>query len=268
VGLEQRGLLAVELGLLGRRRRDVPQRFEHPVVLDLRVDQHPGDIVVVVVANHPLGQAQVLMDQSGGLAATVPRAELPPEGLEHLDVLGDLALLAPVGLGADDDPLPSRAVLVADLLEPRALLFVLDLLRDADVVGADGQQHDPAAGQRDTGGHPGALIADRRFGELEHQLLLGLHQVLDRGYAATPMAASAAPTSASTTASALAALATLALLLDTRIRGVQESVALEADIDEGRVHAWQHGFDHALVDAADLAGLTLDFDLHDLAVFE
>jgi len=82
------------------------------------------------------------------------------------------------------------------------------------------------------------------------------------------MAASAAPTSASTTASALAALATLALLLDTRIRGVQESVALEADIDEGRVHAWQHGFDHALVDAADLAGLTLDFDLHDLAVFE
>ena len=51
---------------------------------------------------------------------------------------------------------------------------------------------------------------------------------------------------------------------------VEERVALEADINEGGLHAGQHLRDPALVDIADHAALTLalDEDLDDLIVFE
>ncbi|MNC28209.1 hypothetical protein D3C75_764080 [compost metagenome] len=45
-------------------------------------------------------------------------------------------------------------------------------------------------------------------------------------------------------------------------RGMDKRCALEADVDEGRLHAWQHTHHLALVDVADDAAALGALDVH------
>ena len=121
---------------------------------------------------------------------------------------------------------PSRQLeALADRLQALALV-VLEPARDADPV-AEGRVDEEAAGQRDLGREPGALRAHRVLDRLDEHLLAARDQLLD----------------------ALAVALALQLGDDDLVH-VEEPVALEADVDERRLHAREDVVDDALVDVA------------------
>jgi hypothetical protein len=111
-----------------------------------------------------------------------------------------------------------------------ALGFLLDLLRDADVlVLRQVDQH--AAGDRDLGRQARALGADRILDHLHGQHLAVEQDLLDR-----------------VGRHCCCHCAAIAAVVGTGfpdVGHVQEGGALQADVDEGRLHARQHPHDLA-----------------------
>ena len=106
------------------------------------------------------------------------------------------------------------------------------------------QQYEETAGKADLRRQPGALGADRVLDHLHHHRLAFEQHLFD----------------------ALRLGRVLALLED--VGDVQEGGTLEADLDEGRLHARQHALDLAQIDVADdaAAGFALDVQfLHHVA---
>ena len=134
------------------------------------------------------------------------------------------------GHGADDEAAAGvgRQQCCSFFAQQFALVFVLDALRNAD-VGFLRQIHQKASGDADLGGQPRALGADRVLDHLHHQALPFVQDLLDR-----PLG-----------------LAAVALFPD--VGHMQEGGALQADIDEGRLHARQHAHHAPQVDVADQA---------------
>jgi len=90
------------------------------------------------------------------------------------------------------------------------------------------REHQEAAGDRELHRHPGALRAHRVLDDLDEHLLAGLQELVD-----------------------LAPAARLGVLAgDDDVVHVQEPVAGQAEIDEGRLHAAQDVVDLALVDVS------------------
>ena len=90
-----------------------------------------------------------------------------------------------------------------------------------------------AAGDRDVHREPGALRLQRVLDHLDEDLLAGFDQLVDAS------------------AAAAAALRRLLAAREDDLVDVEEAVALEADVDEGGLHAGQDVVDLALVDVAD-----------------
>jgi hypothetical protein len=109
-----------------------------------------------------------------------------------------------------------------------AVRFLFDLLRNADVaVLRQVDQH--AAGDRNLGRQARALGADRVLDDLHGQHLAVVQQFFDRGRrGARALVAARFPD----------------------VGHVQERGALEADVDEGRLHPGQHPHHLAEVDVA------------------
>ena len=125
----------------------------------------------------------------------------------------------------------ARAQLLAQLLRA-------DLLRDADVLVLRQEDEQPP-GDRDLRRQPRALGADRVLDHLHGERLALEDDALDRrrrhGAGRVVAARGAA--------------------VDVDVGDVQEGGALEADLDERRLHAGQHARDLAGVDVADPAAL-------------
>ena len=158
----------------------------------------------------------------------------------------------------------------------RALVARLDLARDADVI--DGRhEHQEPPGHRHVRGEPGALGAERLLDDLDEDLLAFLAAGLRSSAAAArdrrrdPCGRAAALRAAFVVFSSSSPAELLELLERVDDFGdVEKAVALEADIDEGGLHAGQDLRDPALVDVADDAALPLAFDedFRDEVVFE
>ena len=180
------------------------------------------------------------------------------------------------GGGRADDHAAGEAVRLAELADDaaqaRPLLARLDLARDADVVDRR-HEHEEPAGHRHVRGEPGALRAERLLDHLDEDLLPLAQQLLDLRPAAARRALRARrrppspppprprrPDSRRSNSSSVS----------TTSADVEEAVALEADVDEGGLHAGQDLRHPSLVDVADDAALALalDEDLGDQVVLE
>ena len=135
--------------------------------------------------------------------------------------------------GADDQPARPFVGPVDHFAQPVAL-FVGEAAADAD-ARAVRRVDQVAAGDRDVHREPRALRLQRVLDHLDEDLLARLDQLVDpRAFAG----AAAAPRR-------------LRAVRQDDLVDVQEAVALEADVDEGGLHAGQDVVDLALVDVAD-----------------
>ena len=166
-----------------------------------------------------------------------------------------------------------------------ALGLVLDPPRDAEVRRA-GKEHQVAAGQRDVRAHPRALAGERVLAHLDHDLLPLLEQVDDRrtrrGRRQRPLAdprrrfrrprafRSSRDAARPRRIVRCAVGVVRAVVVDHRVAHVEEGVALEAEIDERRLHAGQHARHAALVQVADQAAVAvaLERELGEAVVLE
>src|SRR6185312_1415742 len=158
-----------------------------------------------------------------------PLRDLRPPFLQPVDVGADVLFFDALGGGPDDHAGIRRDDLFEDLLEPLAF-GVGKLAADAGRRRA-GHVNQVPAGQRDLSGQPGALVADRVFADLNHDVVAGLESLLD-------LAVGPAQTGG----------------LPVHLTGVEHAVAAAADVDERRLHRGQHVLHDAQVDVADQGG--------------
>ena len=201
------------------------------------------------------------------------------------------------------------AELADDAAQAGALVAGLDLAGDADVIDRRHEDQE-AARHRDVGREAGALGAERLLDDLDEDFLPFFEQVLDPGFRPVLLLRSTSHRGARGRASAVRARVPRprrrppparcrrrrstgsAISTGTRRRGravvfvapleplefrrgddlrdVEKRVALEADVNEGGLHAGEDLRDPALVDIANDTALilALDEDLDDLIVLE
>ena len=207
------------------------------------------------------------MDQLARARAQRLVAHVRPQAFEVGEVRGELLRGCALGGGAHD--VAARMPLAHDRAErvaqARALGFRLDARRDAEPLAAR-HEHQETRRQRDEGREPRALAADRVLQHLHDDVVAGIDEPADvrrRRNAARPGGRR------------LAVAGDHALRVDRDVRGgdvvdVQERGALEAGVDERRLHARQHARHAPLVDVADDAAAAgaLDEDLVQHAVLE
>src|SRR6185295_16743508 len=260
-------------------RHDALDQLEHALVLLRVVDPDRLEVLGQQVAQQARDDALLLEQDRGGARRLVALPHLGPDLVKRVEVAEDVLLGPSRRRGADDDAAgePVRlAELADDAAEPAALLTRFDLAGDADVIDR-GHEHQEPARHRDVGGEAGALGAERLLDDLDDDLLAFLEELLDlllRPILA--IALRAALRSAATVGVAAGLIVVVAgelVELDEGVDDVgdvEEAVALEAEVDEGGLHAGQDLRDPALVDVADDAAvpLALDENLSDQVVFE
>ena len=235
----------VELDAADQLRRRALEEAGDPFELLRRVDDRRLELAEEDVAQDPDREVGLLEDE-------VRRLGLLGAALEHLvelvqvaDLAHEVGLFRAVGRGADDQPARAVVGVVDHLAQPVALGFGQPPA-DADAAALR-RVDEVAAGDRDVHREPRALRLQRVLDHLDDDLLARLDQLVD------PFAAAAA------------ALRGLLAVGQDDLVDVQEAVALEADIDEGGLHAGQDVVDLALVDVADdrAPAAALDVELGD-----
>src|SRR5262249_15304190 len=242
--LEERRLLAVADDAIDHVRRGLLQVADDALVRAVVVDERLLEIVGEEVARDAERQLGLLVDERGRLRLRGVGLDRLPELLEEHEVALDVLCRRAFRCGADDDAALLGGDRLDDVAQARALV-VLEAPRDAEALAAR-DEDDEAAGERDLGREPRALRLHRVLDGLDEDLLVALQEVLD-----------------------LAAAAALELGRDNLV-DVQEAVLLEADLDEGGLHAREDVVDCALVDVAgDRAAFrTLEVHLGGAAVFD
>src|SRR5215831_20535368 len=193
-----------------------------------RVDEDPPGALAGDVADHALRERQVLVKQRRRVRGEGAPADAVPQLPQVLDVAAHVGVGRGLGDRADDEAagFVSRQELVQLVAEQLPLGLVLDALRDADVRVLR-QVDDQAPRDRDLGRQARALGADRVLDDLHQQRLALGENALDRLRLRVPVA----------------------LLPD--VGDVQEARAVQADLDERRLHPREHARDLPRVDVAD-----------------
>ena len=162
----------------------------------------------------------------------------------------------------DDEPAETRrADALQDLLQPRALSFVFDAPRHADV--RDGRHVDEeSARERDVARDACAFAGDRVLRHLDDDLLPFAQEVGDGGLGAMIRDV--------IELQIVAAVCLEVLEVFDDVGDVEERIALEPEVDEGRLHAGQDLRDAPFVDVADDGAVprALDPELDDLPFVE
>src|SRR5690606_26573693 len=212
-----------------------------------RVDADLLDTWVDQVAQRAHGQRQVFIDQRGCAHRLHLPVDLLPQPAQVADVHEYLVTTRTFGSGAQDEATGFLDAFGGDafghhLLETLALGLVLDTQGNPDVAGSR-HVDQVARRNRQLRGQPCALGADGVLGHLHHQALPIVYQRAD-GLDRVALAGG-------------------------NFRGMDEGRALQADVDERRLHAGQHPHHLALVDIADDAAAlgTLDVDFLQHTVF-
>ncbi len=225
-------------------RRGLLQVADDASVRALVVDVRLLEVAREEVADDPQRQLGLLVDELRRLRSLLLGLDRAPEPLQEDEVALDVLLGRALGGGADDDAALFHVKALEDVLQPVALV-VVEPARDAEALSLRDEDDEPAR-QRDLRRQPRALRLHRILDGLDEDRLAARDQVLD-----------------------LAPVALLELRADDLV-DVEETVLLEADLDERRLHAGQDVVDAAEVDVAgDRAALRpLEVDLGDLAVLE
>ena len=197
------------------------------------------------VSHDPQGQLRLLVDERRSRFGLGLRLNRLPEPLQEHEIALDVLRRRALGGGAHDDPAALGIESLHDVLQARAL-GILEPPRDTGALAVRNVDEE-AAWERDLGREPRALRLHRILDRLHHDRLAALDQVLDLSRA----------------------LPTLELGPDDLV-DVEESVLLEADLDERGLHPGQDVVDDAEVDVpGDRASLrALEIDLGDTVVLE
>ena len=237
------------------------------------VDADGLEFVGQQVAQQLADQALLAIDDRRRARRLHPLADLDPDLVEGLEVADDVFFGPAAGGGADDDAAGEAvrlAELADDAAQPAALFARLDLARDADVIDRRHEDQE-APGHRDVRREAGALGAERLLDDLDENLLAFLEEVFDLWAAGRSRFVSTRPLPLPAAVFVVVPIRACRTLRACRDVGdVEEPVALEAEVDEGGLHAGQDLADPALVDVADDAPLPLAFDedFGDEIVFE
>jgi len=190
----------------------------------------------------------LLEDHRRGLAVLGATLQHLVQLLQVADLPYEVRFLGAVGGGANDQA-AGPLVGAVDHLAQAIALFVGEPAADADPRALRREDQVPA-GDRDVHREPRALRLQGVLDHLNEDLLSGFDQLVDPAAAAAP------------------ALRRLLAARQDDLVDVQEAVALEADVDEGGLHAGKDVVDLPLVDVADdrAAAAALDVQLGDVAL--
>ena len=138
------------------------------------------DFLVVEIAQRPLDQRSLLVDEGRGLRLQGHVAHGFPHPDQIFEVALDFRLGARGARGAQDDAHALGHVeILHHFLQPRAVLRRGDLAADAAAARGVGHQHGVAAGQRQIGGQRRALVAALFLDDLHQHHLAALDDFLD-----------------------------------------------------------------------------------------
>ena len=179
--LKERHFLGVQLHAPHQIRREAVQEAHDALVIGLRIDPDVAEVVAHLVAQDPLDQVEIVVDQRRRLGAVRARLDLAPQVDEEAEIGPQFILAGALGRGPDDES-ALRVTLFADqnALQALPLLVGLDLAADADVADR-GHKDQETPRKRDVAGDARALLGDGLLGDLNQNLLARLEQVADDG---------------------------------------------------------------------------------------
>ncbi len=239
-GAHEIGGLPVQLDALDEGGLGLLQEVENLLEALLVVDPDLRHRVRVHVADRAQDRAQLAVDEARRAGGVAGGLDPLPELYEVVPVGREL-VRAPVLAGGADDPAAGSGEALDDLLQPLPLVGLGDAPRDADLADVR-QVHQKAAGQADVGGEARPLGADGVLHHL-HQHLLPEPQQVGDVRARRVQAQTLAVAGEEDVGEVVEDAAGLA--------DVEEGVAIQPDVDEGRLHAGQHPRHTALVEVAD-----------------
>ena len=174
-----------------------------------------------------------------------------PHANEHAEVRDQFGFAHARGRGPHDGRHAFGTDALHHALEPVAFLRRFDLARHARIL-AGRHQNQVASRQRDVRRDAGALEAARLLDDLDENVVAALDFLADREAAMALRDLDVADVER--------------LLVD--VVDVQEGVAPQPDIDEGRAHSGQHVLNFSLVDRADDFLFALDVEFGEIAVLQ
>ena len=178
--LEQRdriGVLFYPLGVAGHQQL---HKVARGAVARFALDHDVFDFLVVDVADCPLDQVAVRMDQGRSAGPQRGLADPVPQPGEVIKIALDLGLGAAEPGGADDAAHGARQVHFADdRFEALAISGRIDLAADPAAMAGIGHQHAIAARQAQIGGQRRAFVAAFFLDDLDQQHLAALDHVLN-----------------------------------------------------------------------------------------
>jgi hypothetical protein len=160
------------------------------VELHARIDADALRVVARQVTQHPLDEAQVLVQQLARRGLEAALADQAPGLAQVRDVVAQFVVGGILGIGAQDEPaavVRGRFVggFAGQQVHARAQLFAqlvrADLLRDADVVVLR-QEHQQASGDADLRGQARTLRADGVLDDLHGERLPFEDEAFDGGW--------------------------------------------------------------------------------------
>src|SRR5439155_26660362 len=133
-----------------------------------------------LVAQDPLYQVQIVMDQGGRLLLFGLLADVHPEVVEELHIGAELFFrLSLTRRSKNESAWDACAIRLQDPLQPHPFLIGPDLARHADVIDVRHVDH-VTSGQRNVRCDARALLPQWLLGDLDYDLLSFTQQVGDR----------------------------------------------------------------------------------------
>ena len=266
--------------------------LQRALELLLAVEADVRDVVGEDVAQQALHERELAVQEGGGALARGLRADLVPGPGEVLHVALEV-LAGAAGPDRARDQAAAAALLpqlLQDRLQPSPLVVVGDLARDAHVLDG-GHEHEVAPGQRDVGRDARALLPQGFLDHLDEHFLPRLEHLLDglgapvvvargrgrgRDGGRLPVAGRGPGVGGGgggrrrgRLPGLLGREEVLVELVD-HVGDVEERVAFQAEVDEGRLHPGKDPGHLALIEVADdpAVGFPLDEDLGNDAVVQ
>jgi len=221
IEIEDGSLAGIVFDAAGQLRDELVGELAYLFIGGARIDAHLFDDGTGQIAHGAHHQRQILVNEAAGRLGATALADVVPQLLQEAHIVDQRFLVHPFGHGTQDvaTGIELGGMVGDDALETGTFGLVLDLLGHADVIGAR-HVHQITGGNGNLGGQARALGAHGILDHLHQHFLPFAEQLHDGGRVLA------------------IGLALGGTLHD--VVGVQEGGTFQADLEKGRLHAWQH----------------------------